>query len=236
MHVSPIFKEINRRFVRMDNSMWGCPSYRSKRWSLALGMTQNHVSIPSLRQPTQDTWMSLWGPESESEILCFATAHGRTGVLDPFRNREWTGPSPHCCHLPSAGRAQGTALVTGMERTPAELHQLLGCTESFWTKTFLLRFCFSPLFCLFGMEGVCFLGTGLLPRCFLCSLSQPHGPDRGRALTVSMLPGTISRISSGILDRGWTVCLCTSWLLLLSFSKLLFFHLYLFSLLVEGRG
>lgn len=106
--------------------------------------------------------------------------------------------------LPFAIGQEGTGHCScmGVERTPAELHQLLGCTESFWTKTFLLRFCFSPLFCLFGMEGVCFLGTGLLPRCFLCSLSQPHGPDRGRALTVSMLPGTISRISSGILDRG----------------------------------
>lgn len=105
MHVSPFFKEINRRFVRMDNSMWGCPSYRSKRWSLALGMTQNHVSIPSLRQPTQDTWMSLWGPESEPEILCFATAHGRTGVLSETGNGQAHPLTAAICHRPGGRRA-----------------------------------------------------------------------------------------------------------------------------------
>lgn len=102
------------------------------------------------------------GVRTRNSVFCHSSRQDRCAV----RNREWTGSSPHCCHLPSAGRAQGTALVTGVERTPAELHQLLGCTESFWTKTFLLRFCFSPLFCLFGMERVCFLGTGVVAALF----------------------------------------------------------------------
>lgn len=183
MHVSPFFKEINRKFVRMDNSMWGCPSYRSKRWSLALGMTQNHVSIPSLRQPTQDTWMSLWGPESESEILCFATAHGRTGVLDPFRNREWTGSSPHCCHLPSAGRAQGTALVRVWREHP------LSCTSSpaalslSGQKHFSSGFVFPHYFVCSGWREFVFLELGCCRVVsFVPSLSRMAQTEDGPSL------------------------------------------------------
>lgn len=122
-------------------------------------------SISSLHQPTQVSLVSLKGPESGSELLCFTRALGRAGQ------------SLHCrpCR-PGEGAARCWPRVRRGERpcraAPAPRHRVL------WDKTSscqVLFFCCSPRFGQFSGEGVCFLRIGLLACFFVCSLSQPRG-------------------------------------------------------------
>lgn len=137
-------------------------------------------SISCLCQHVQVSVVSLQGREPEAEPLCFTQAHGRAGVLDPFKNRNGQAntSTAAACHL--SGRAQSTAFsrvrcgdkacrAATREPVPAPRLHWVPLDKIGFSQVFFFR-C-SPLFRLFGREGVCFLGTGLLPYCFLGSLS-----------------------------------------------------------------
>lgn len=183
--------------------MCGCPSYRSKRWNSVLGVTQNH-KFHIFSTSTHASCFSLFNAWSQSQKNCVLSELMAGQVC--FKNREWTGQSLHRCHLPFAGEAA----VRSFFRGALWRQSLLSCTSPpaalspLGQKQLFPGFVFPLLsaVCLFGGEEVCFIGTGLLPCCFLCSLSQLHGPERRWYHTVSVLPGTISRISPGIVGGG----------------------------------
>lgn len=204
--------------------------------------------LPCLRQGRGA--VSLWkqGTDTKSSLFCSLWALESSPILPSLLPAVCRGrgahscPSPWVLQVPAAASSPPALFLPARCRekdrpaTTQSLHQHPSSTDSFWTKIGFPRFCFFPapscFVCLGGGSLFSWSVEACLLCCFLGSLSQPHNLAPFHHLVLASgpceLPG--QQPSCFLSSSGGQVTqqLRISWVLLLSFSKLGFFHLYIF--------